>query len=316
MLDKILGAEVDNQGICEAKEKEMKVFVTGATGFIGTALVPELIQAGHSVLGMTRSQEGAEKLTKAGAQAHFGTIEDLASLKAGASQADAVIHLAFNHDFSRFQQNCEEDRLAIDAMGEALAGTGKPLIGTGGVLVATPVPGRPLDEDDVLTKGASPRQSEDATLDTLEKGVKGIVMRLSQIHDTRRQGIITFMTQIAIAKKVSVYVGDGSARWAAAHINDTARLYRLALEKADAGSKWHAVAEQGVAAKDIAEALGRSLNVPVVSIAPEEAEAHFGVLSHFMRNDAPSSNAKTKERLGWEPTGPTLIEDLNNLVVD
>jgi nucleoside-diphosphate-sugar epimerase len=293
----------------------MRVFVTGATGFIGSALVPELIQAGHTVLGMTRSEKGAEVLARAGADVHHGTLEDIESLRTGAAQADAVIHLAFNHDFSRFQANCEEDRRAIEAMGEVLAGSVRPFIGTAGVLVGKPIPGHPLDEDDVKPQDGFPRMSEEATLETVEKGVRGIVMRLSQIHDTHRQGLVSFLIQTAMEKKVSAYIGDGSNRWAAAHVSDTARLYRLALEKGEAGSKWHAVGEQGVAAKDIAEALGHRLNLPVVSISPEDAPAHFGFLSHFMMLDCPTSNTKTRERLGWEPTGPGLIEDLNQLVL-
>ena len=293
----------------------MRVFVTGATGFIGSALVPELIQAGHTVLGMTRSEKGAERLTKAGADVHHGTLEDIESLKAGASQADAVIHLAFNHDFSKIQANCEEDQRAIEAMGEALAGSGRPFIGTAGVLVDNLTTGKPFDEDDTKPASQFPRVSEEATLGTIEKGVRGIVMRLSQIHDTHQQGLVSFLIQIALEKKVSAYVGDGSSRWAAAHVSDTARLYRLALEKGKAGSKWHAVGEQGVTAKDIAEAIGRRLNLPVVSISPEEAPAHFGFLGHFMMLDSPTSNTKTRERLGWEPTGPSLIEDLNQLVL-
>jgi nucleoside-diphosphate-sugar epimerase len=294
----------------------MRVFVTGASGFIGSALVPELIQAGHRVLGMTRSDEGARALTTAGAEVHRGTLEDLESLRAGAAQADAVIHLAFNHDFSNFQKGCEDDRKAIVAMGEVLAGSGKPLIGTGGVLVGNPIPGHPVDEDDVRLADGFPRQSEQATLETVEKGVRGIVMRLSQIHDTHKQGLVSFLIRVALEKKKLAYVGDGSQRWAAAHVSDTARLYRLALEKAEAGSKWHAVAEQGVSAKEIAEALGRRLNLPVVSISAEEAPAHFQfVVGRFMTLDCPTSNTKTRERLGWEPTGPGLIEDLDHLVL-
>lgn len=293
----------------------MKVFMTGATGFIGSALVPELLQAGHQVLGMTRSDAGAAKLAQAGAAVHRGTLEDLDSLRAGAAQADAVIHLAFNHDFSQFQSNCEEDRRAIEAMGEALAGSGKPFIGTAGVLVQLSNSEKVLEEDDVKPVGSMPRVSEEATLELVNKGVQGIVMRLSQIHDTHRQGLISFMIQTALQKGVSAYVGDGSNRWAAAHLSDTARLYRLALEKGGAGAKWHAVGEQGVTARDIAETLGKRLNLPVVSIAPEESLAHFGFLGHFMTLDAPTSNTKTRERLGWEPTGPGLLEDLKHLVL-
>lgn len=292
----------------------MRVFVTGATGFIGSALVPELIGAGHAVLGMTRSEKGAEALRKAGADVHHGALEDIASLQAGASNADAVIHLAFNHDFSKLQANCAEDQRAIEAMGEALAGSGRPLLGTAGVLADNLTTGKPFDEDDTKPVSQFPRVSEEATLATLDKGVRGIVVRLSQIHDTHKQGLVSFLIQAALEKKVSAYVGDGSARWAAAHVSDTARLYRLALEKGEAGSKWHAVAEPGVTARDIAEALGRRLNLPVVSISPNEAPAHFGFLGHFLTLDSPTANTKTRERLGWEPTGPSLIEDLNHLV--
>jgi nucleoside-diphosphate-sugar epimerase len=293
----------------------MRIFMTGATGFIGSALVPELLEAGHRVLGMTRSEKGAEALAKAGADVHHGSLEDIESLKAGAARADAVIHLAFNHDFSRFQANCEEDRRAIAAMGEVLAGSGRPFIGTSGVLTRNPIPGQPYDEDDPKPDDGFPRLSEYATLEAAEKGVRGIVVRLSQIHDTKKQGLVRFLILTALGKKVSAYVGDGSNRWAAAHVSDTARLYRLALEKGEAGSKWHAVGEQGVSAKEIAQALGRRLNLPVVSISPEEAPAHFGSISHFVTLDSPTSNAKTRERLGWEPTGPGLIDDLNHLVL-
>ena len=293
----------------------MYIFVTGATGFIGSALVPELLKAGHTVLGMTRSEKGAETLAKAGADVHHGSLEDIESLKAGAAQADAVIHLAFNNDFSRFQASCEEDRGAIAAMGEVLAGSGRPFIGTSGVLTRNPIPGQLYDEDDPKPDDGFPRLSENATLEAAEKGVRAIVMRLSQIHDTKKQGLVRFLIRTALGKKVSAYVGDGSNRWAAAHVSDTARLYRLALEKGEAGSKWHAVGEQGVTAKEIAEALGRRLNLPVVSISPEEAPAHFGSISHFVTLDSPTSNAKTRERLGWEPTGPGLIDDLNHLVL-
>jgi nucleoside-diphosphate-sugar epimerase len=293
----------------------MRVFVTGATGFIGSALVPELIRAGHQVLGMTRSENGAQALSKVGADVHFGNLDDIESLKAGAAVADAVIHLAFNHDFSKMQANCEEDRRAIEAIGEALAGSGRALIGTSGVLVDNLATGKPLDEDDTKPVTDFPRVSEEITLATVEKGVRGVVMRLSQIHDTHRQGLVSFMIRIALEKKVVAYVGDGSHRWAAAHVSDTARLYRLALEKGAAGSKWHAVGEQGVSAKDIAEALGRRLNLPVVSISLEEAPAYFGFLSHFVTLDLPTSNTKTRERLDWKPTGPSLVEDLTQLVL-
>ena len=291
----------------------MKVFVTGATGFIGSALVPELLQADHKVLGMTRSEKGAELLTNLGADPHFGTIEDLDSLKAGAVQADAVIHLAFNHDFTNFQKNCEDDRKAIEAMGEVLAGSGKPFIGTGGVLVGNPVPGHPVDEDDVRPADGFPRQSEQATLETVEKGVRGIVMRLSQIHDTRKQGLVPYVLAVARQKGVSAYIGDGGNRWPAAHVSDAARLYRLAFEKAEPGAIYHAVGEEGVTMKAIAEAHARGLKVPVVSIKPEDVQAHFGWLAPFAAMDMPSSSALTQKKLNWKPTGPGLIADLDGM---
>lgn len=293
----------------------MRVFVTGATGFIGSALVPELIQAGHQVLGMTRSEKGAEALRSAGAEVHFGQLEDLDSLKAGAANAEGVIHLAFSHDFSKISANCEQDALAIRAMGEVLAGTGRPFLGTAGVLVANPVSGQPFDEDDDKPAGGWPRVSEEATLELADQGVRGIVMRLSQIHDRHRQGLVSFLLHTAMQKKVSAYVGEGQTRWAAAPLSDTARLYRLALEKGATGSKWHAVAESGVTTKSIAEALGERLDVPVVSLAPEDAEAHFGFMGQVLMMDSPTANTKTRERLGWEPTGPSLLDDLANLVV-
>ncbi len=293
----------------------MRVFVTGATGFIGSAVIPELITAGHSVLGLTRTDEGAAALQRMGATAHFGSLEDLESLRRGAADADGVIHLAFNHDFSKIEANSMADKQAIEVMGDALKGSGRPLLGTAGVLVDNPVPGQPFGEDDPKPDMRFPRVSEEATLATLEKGVKGIVMRLSQIHDRNRQGIVSWMIQMALQKKAVAYVGEGGNRWAAAHRSDTARLYRLALEKATAGSKWHAVGEQGVTSRNIAEAIGRRLKLPVVSIDPQDAATYFGFLSHFMMLDSPSSNAKTCERLGWQPTGPSLIDDLDHLIL-
>ena len=293
----------------------MRVFVTGATGFIGSAVIPELIAAGHSVLGLTRTDDGAAALQRIGAKAHFGSLEDLDSLKRGAAEADGVIHLAFNHDFSKIEANSLADRQGIEAMADVLKDSGRPLLGTAGVLVDNPVPGQPFGEDDPKPDMRFPRVSEEATLATLEKGVKGIVMRLSQIHDRNRQGIVSWMIQMALQKKAVAYVGDGANRWAAAHRSDTARLYRLVLEKAAAGSKWHAVGEQGVRSRDIAEAIGRRLKLPVVSIDPQDAASYFGFLSHFMMLDSPSSNAKTCERMGWQPTGPSLIDDLDHLIL-
>ena len=290
----------------------MRVFVTGATGFIGSAVVPELIGAGHQVLGLTRSDAGAEALLAAGAEVHRGDLEDLDSLRSGAAMSDGVIHLAFNHDFSRFAENSELDRRAIEALGAALAGSDRPLIvsaGVGGL-----APGRLAAEDmDIPADWRFPRVSEQAALALVPQGVRAMVMRLSQVHDPVKQGLITPLIQIAREKGVSAYVGDGLNRWPAAHVLDVARLYRLALEQGTAGERFHAVAEEGVPLREIAEVIGRGLNVPVVSLSPEEAPAHFGWLGLFAGMDGPASSAWTQERLNWHPTGPGMIADLEQM---
>jgi nucleoside-diphosphate-sugar epimerase len=291
----------------------MKIFITGAAGFIGTALVPELIQAGHQVLGLSRSEAGVKALTAAGAQAQQGAIEDLDILSASAAKSDAVIHLAFNHDFSKFAANSEADKLAIETLGAALKGTDRPLIVTGGVAILAP--GRLATEADPHppVNPQLPRASEAAAVALAEQGVNASTMRLSQIHDTHKAGLVTFLAAIARQKGVSAYVGEGRNRWAAAHLLDTAHLYRLAIEQGKAGDRYHAVGEEGVALRDIAEAIGRGLNIPVVSKTPAEAAEHFGFLGYFAGIDAPASSAQTRQRLGWNPKGnPTLIEDLNN----
>ena len=291
----------------------MRIFVTGAAGFIGTALVPELIQAGHQVLGLSRSEAGVKALTAAGAQAQQGTIEDLESLRASAAKSDAVIHLAFNHDFSKFAANSEADKRAIETLAAALKGTDRPLIATGGVAIVAP--GRVATEDDPHppVNPKLPRASEATAIALAEQGINASTMRLSQIHDTHKAGLVTFLAAIAHQKGVSAYIGEGRNRWAAAHLLDTARLYRLAIEQGKAGDRYHAVAEEGVTLRDIAEAIGRGLNIPVVSKTPEEAAEHFGFLSYFASIDGPVSSALTQQRFGWNPTGnPTLIEDLNN----
>jgi nucleoside-diphosphate-sugar epimerase len=291
----------------------MRIFITGAAGFVGTALVPELIQAGHQVLGLTRSEAGVKALTAAGAQAQQGAIEDLETLRASAAKSDAVIHLAFNHDFSKFAANSEADKRAIEALGVALKGTDRPLIVTSGVAIVAP--GRLATEDDSHPPVSAhlPRASEAAAVALAEQGINASTMRLSQIHDTHKAGLVTFLAAIARQKGVSAYVGDGRNRWAAAHLLDTAHLYRLAIEQGKAGDRYHAVAEEGVALRDIAEAIGRGLNIPVVSKTPEEAAEHFGFLAFFASTDGPVSSAQTQQRFGWRPTNnPTLIEDLNN----
>ena len=288
----------------------MRVFVTGATGFIGSALVPELIDAGHQVLGLTRSEAGAKSLAAAGAEVHRGSLEDLGSLKSGAAKSDAVIHLAFNHDFSKFKENSETDRSVIEALGSALAGSDRLLIVTSGTLLVAP--GRLATEEDApsATSATIPRLATDeAAAAVAARGVRVSMVRLSQIHDLNKQGLITYMVTVAREKGVSAFVGDGNNRWSATHLSDTARLYRLALENGAAG-RYHAVAEEGVPLRDIAEIIGRRLKLPVVAKTPAEAAEHFGGFGVFVSLDGPASSALTRERLGWRPVGPSLIADL------
>ena len=292
----------------------MRIFLTGATGFIGSAIVPELISAGHQVLGLTRSETGAQALIAAGAEAHRGDLEDPESLRRGAAMADGVIHTAFNHDFSNFVAICDLDRRAIEAMGSVLVGTDRPFVITSGTGMGNAVPGQPATEENFNPNHPNPRKaSELAGVSVADRGVNVTVVRLPQIHDRVKQGLITYAVKLAREKGVSAYVGDGRNRWPAAHVLDTARLYRLALEKQKAGSRYHAVAEEGVPVRDIAEVIGRGLKVPVVSLSPEEAPAHFGWLSAFVGYDMPASSAQTQERLGWHPTGPGLIADLEQM---
>ena len=286
----------------------MRVFVTGATGFIGSQVIKELVTAGHKVLGLARSEAGAEALAASGAEVQRGTLEDVASLQSGAAAADAVIHLAFVHDFSKFQESCQIDRQAIEALGAVLGGSSRPLIATSGV-AGLSKPGQLATEDqDVPPDFPLPRVSEQTAL-SLE-GVSAAVMRLPQVHDPVKQGLVSYLVAVAREKGVSAYVGEGRNRWAAAHVSDVARLYRLALEKHQAGAKYHSVDEEGISTREIAEAIGRGLQVPVVSLTPQEAAAHFGFLAMFAGGDLTASSEKTRQTLGWNPTGPGLIADL------
>lgn len=292
----------------------MLVFLTGATGFIGSRIVPELLAAGHHVLGLTRSDRGAQSLAAAGVQVHRGTLEDLDSLRAGAAQADAVIHTAFDHDFANFVANCEKDQRVIEAMGSVLRGSNRPLIITSGTGMGDAGNGQPATEDVFNKDHPNPRAaSELAGNAMLEAGVNVSVVRLSQVHDTVKQGLITPFVEISREKGVAAYVGDGRNRWPAAHVLDVAKLYPLVLDKGYAGARYHAVAEEGVDVREIAALVGAGLGVPVVSLTQEEAPQHFGWLGAFVGLDLPASSAKTQERLGWHPTGPGLIEDLKRM---
>jgi nucleoside-diphosphate-sugar epimerase len=286
----------------------MRVFLTGASGFIGTALIPELVSAGHQVLGLARSDAAAKSVIEAGAQVHRGHLEDLESLRSGAAASDAVIHCAFIHDFSQYIENAAIDRRAIEAMGAVLAGSGRPFITTSGTA------GRTEEDAGNPNVPAAPRlEAEQLTLAMASRGVRASVLRLPpSVHDPDKQGLITMMIEIARQKGVSAYVGEGLNRWPAVHRLDAVHLYRLVLEKGAAGARYHAVAEEGVALKDIANAIGRGLKVPVVSQTPEEAAGHFGWLAFFMGVDVPASSTLTQERIGWHPTQIGLIRDLEH----
>jgi len=290
----------------------MKVFVTGATGFIGTAIVQELISVGHQVLGLARSDASAEALIAAGATVHRGDIEDLNSLRSGAKESDGVIHAGFIHEFARFKEVCEIDKLAIQAIGEALAGSERPFIVTSGTALVSP--GKLATEDIIphADSSAHPRIASEEAADAVAKlGVRVSVLRLSpSVHGDGDHGFVPMLIDIARKKGISAYVGEGVNRWTAIHRLDAARLYRLALEGATIGARFHGVAQEGIAFKDIAETIGKHLNIPVVSISPEEAADHFGWFAGFAALDVPASSKETREKLNWHPVQPKLIADM------
>jgi nucleoside-diphosphate-sugar epimerase len=292
----------------------MRVFVTGATGFIGTELVKELIEVGHQVRGLTRSDAGVEQLKAVGAEVHRGDLTDLDSLRSGAKGMDVVVHLAFSHDFSKFAQNAIDEINAIEALGSVLE-PGKLFVVTSGVGLTSGAPGHLRTEKDLpVDSPAIPRRPEQAAQVVAEKGVHVAIVRLPQVHDTRKQGLVPLLTQTAREKGLSAYVGDGANRWAAAPLKDVAHLYRLAVEKTGPGvTVYNAVQEEGVSAREIAETIGKGLKVPAVSITPEKAGEHFGWFAHFATLDMPATSEWTRKALGWEPTGPGLIEDLTNM---
>lgn len=298
----------------------MRVFVTGATGFVGSAVVAELVAAGHRVLGLARTEAAASALEAAGAEPHRGGLDDLDSLRAGAAAADGVIHTAFNHDFSRYKESCEADRHVIDAFGDVLAGSGRPLIVTSAVGLLGSVPLATEEMVPPSGPGALPRvASEEAAASVAARGVRVSVMRLPpSVHGDGDHGFVPLLIGMAREKGVSAHIGEGLNRWSAVHRLDAARLYRLALERAEGGGEgeggacYHAAAEEGVSFREIAAVIGRRLGVPVVAKSAEEAAAHFGWFAHFAALDCPTSSAWTRARLGWQPTGPGLITDLDH----
>lgn len=294
----------------------MRIYLTGATGFIGSHIVPELTAAGHQVLGLARSDAGARWLAATGAEVQRGDIEDLASLRRGAAGCDGVIHTAFDHDFAHFVANCEKDARVIAALGDALAdggggAPGRPLVITSSTAMGAMAPGQYATEDAFNPHSPNPRvASELAGRALSQRGVNVSVVRLSQIHNRHRQGLVTEMIRLARDKGFVAYVGEGLNQWSAAHVSDTALLYRLAVEKGAPGARYHATTQSGIEFRRIAQAVGHRLGLPAVSIGLQEVAAHFGWLAGFAGKDMMATSVLTQQRLGWDPTGPDLMEDL------
>jgi len=286
----------------------MRVFVTGATGFIGSAIVQELVGAGHNVLGLARNDASADSLTRLGVEVHRGDLTDPDSIVAGAVACDGMIHTAFIHDFTQFAANIETDRRVVEAVATAFKGSDKPLVIASGTMMVAQ--GRPAKEtDEALDPRAGRAASE--TIVRTTPGLRGSVVRLPPtVHGAGDHGFVPRLVDFARAKGVSPYIGDGANHWPAVHRVDAARVFHLALEKAAPGSALHAVAEEGVPMRAIAEAIGKGLGVPVRSVSPDEAPAHFDFLAMFVGVDNPTSSAITRQSLGWTPTGPDLLADM------
>jgi nucleoside-diphosphate-sugar epimerase len=289
----------------------MRVFVTGASGFIGSAVVPELLGAGHKVVGLARSDESARALEAAGAEVHSGSLDDLASLRAGAAQSDGVIHLAFKHDFSQFEASARTDASAIETLGAALEGSSRPLVIASGLLGL--VMGRFSTEADPSPSGWLRGRSEETMIALAARGVRTSIVRLPpSVHGKGDHGFVPHLIASAREHGVAVYVGDGASRWPAVHRLDTARLFRLALESAPPGSRLHAVGDEGVPTREIADVIGRRLGVPVVSKSHNEAAEYLGFLALFFALDAPARCALTREQLGWRPVEPGILADIDS----
>jgi nucleoside-diphosphate-sugar epimerase len=289
----------------------MRIFVTGASGYVGSATVKDMLAAGHAVVGLARSDDAEANVRALGAEPLRGELTDHESLRRGVEQADAVAHLAFIHDFSRFAENGQIDAAAISAIGDALAGTGKPFVTTSGTGLV--VQGKLLTEDmERADDERLPRLSEQATKKLLHKNVKAMIVRLPQVNGPHNHGFVPILIQNAREKGYAAYVGDGSNRWPAVHRDDAARVYRLAIEKGRAGRNYHAVAEEGLRMRDIAGVIADGLGVPLRAITPAEAENYYGWFAMFAQIDNPTSSAITRAELGWEPTGATTFEDMRN----
>ena len=285
----------------------MRIFLTGGTGFIGSAIITELVGAGHQVLALARSKGAAVALEASGAEPHQGSLRELESLARGAAMSDAAIHAAFDHDFSKFAENCEVDSRAIETIGEALAGSKRPFVVTAGL----PLTPGPTTEVDVAAATGSPRVSEQTAMALVGRGVHASVLRMSQAHDANRQGLASYMLALAREKEVSAYVGEGQNGWSAVHRLDAASLYRLAVEGGATGAKYQAVSESHVSVRDVAEAIGQRLGVPVVSLSPAAAAAHFGWLEFPVSMDTSATSVQTQVELGWRPR--QLTQFLANL---